>query len=47
MKYVVHEIYDLVEAKDWPAVKNAAIKLKYMRGIEDAAKAWPNSHFDH
>lgn len=47
METLVHQISNSVGAKDWSAVKSATIKLKYLRGIEDAAKAWPNSHFDH
>ena len=33
----IQEITDLVAQKDWPAVKAAAIKLKYLQGIEKAA----------
>lgn len=47
METLVQDISGLVGAKDWPAVKIATTRLKYLRGIEDAAKAWPNSHFDH
>ena len=38
----IQEITDLVAQKDWPAVKAAAIKLKYLQGIEKAAEAWPH-----
>lgn len=38
----LREITDLVAKKDWPAVKAAAIKLKYLEGIEKAAEAWPH-----
>lgn len=47
MDNVISNISDLVAAKDWAAVKEAATRLKYLRGIEDAAKAWPGSVFDH
>ncbi|EPT04332.1 hypothetical protein FOMPIDRAFT_1157455 [Fomitopsis schrenkii] len=39
---VIQEITDLVSQKDWLAVKTAAIKLRYLQGIEKAAEAWPH-----
>ncbi|TFY55578.1 hypothetical protein EVJ58_g8156 [Rhodofomes roseus] len=38
----MQEITELVGRKDWPAAKVAAIKLKYLQGIENAAAAWPH-----
>lgn len=43
----IQEIEKLVGQKDWPAVKTAAIKLKYLQGIDNAAAAWPNVFSDH
>ncbi|KAJ3552272.1 hypothetical protein NM688_g4236 [Phlebia brevispora] len=36
-----------VADKDWGAVKEATIRLKYLQGIDQAAQAWPNQPFDH
>jgi molecular chaperone HscB len=41
------EIEALVEKKAWEELKTAAIKLKYLQGIADAADAWPERVFDH
>lgn len=41
------QIESLVEHEDWPNLKTAAIKLKYLQGIADAAQAWPDRVFDH
>lgn len=35
------------EEKDWETAKKETIKLKYLQGIEAAAKAWPDSAHDH
>ncbi|CAL1695830.1 unnamed protein product [Somion occarium] len=43
----VHEISKLVAVKDWSGVLTAATKLKYLRGIDDAAREWPRSLHDH
>ncbi|KZT02713.1 Co-chaperone Hsc20 [Laetiporus sulphureus 93-53] len=47
IKETIDEIRHLVEKKDWPAVKEAAVKLKYLQGIEQAAAAWPHPFTDH
>lgn len=44
---MVREIEEIVENKDWPALRTAAIKLKYLEGIESAAAAWPNVEHGH
>ena len=41
------QIESLVDHEDWPNLKTAAIKLKYLQGIADAAQAWPDRVFDH
>ncbi|KAI0365256.1 Co-chaperone Hsc20 [Pilatotrama ljubarskyi] len=41
------EIEKLVAAKNWPALRTAAVKLKYLQGIESAAAAWPAVAHDH
>ncbi|RPD62931.1 Co-chaperone Hsc20 [Lentinus tigrinus ALCF2SS1-7] len=43
----LQEIEQLVGAKDWEALRTAAIKLKYLQGIESAAAAWPAVVHDH
>ena len=37
----VEEIEKIVGEKDWEALRTAAVKLKYLQGIESAAAAWP------
>jgi molecular chaperone HscB len=41
------ELSVAVAAKDWVAVRSAAVKLKYLQGIDHAAEAWPNQVSDH
>ncbi|KAF7791860.1 hypothetical protein EIP86_002884 [Pleurotus ostreatoroseus] len=36
-----------VTSKDWTSVKEYAVRLKYLQGIDLAAEAWPNQPFDH
>ena len=36
-----------VAAKDWSEVTSVATRLKYLQGIEQAARVWPNPLFDH
>ena len=36
-----------VTLKDWTSVKEYAVRLKYLQGIDLAAEAWPNQPFDH
>ncbi|OBZ80008.1 Iron-sulfur cluster co-chaperone protein HscB, mitochondrial [Grifola frondosa] len=43
----IQEIEHLVAVKDWPAVRAAAVKLKYLQGVDSAAEAWPNRSNDH
>ncbi|GBE77942.1 J-type co-chaperone JAC1, mitochondrial [Sparassis crispa] len=43
----IRDIEALVGAKDWPAVQAAAIKLKYLTGIDAAAASWPSHVHDH
>ena len=43
----LEEIERLVGSKDWEALHVAAVKLKYLQGIESAAAAWPASIHDH
>ncbi|KAI0335263.1 Co-chaperone Hsc20 [Cubamyces sp. BRFM 1775] len=43
----IQEIERLAANKDWPALRTAAIRLKYLQGIEYAAAAWPASMHDH
>ncbi|OCH96156.1 Co-chaperone Hsc20 [Obba rivulosa] len=47
MEEIIKEIEDLVGEKDWPAVRAATIKLRYLYGIDKAAEAWPSSFSDH
>ncbi|KAI0361610.1 Co-chaperone Hsc20 [Trametes cingulata] len=47
MQETLREIEKLVAAKDWPALRTAAVKLKYLQGIESAAAAWPAVASDH
>lgn len=47
MQETLQEIEQLVGAKDWEALRTAAIKLKYLQGIESAAAAWPAVVHDH
>ena len=47
MKTVIDNISTYVEGGNWEAVKKEAIKLKYMQGIDAAAKAWPNTPNNH
>ncbi|CCM07096.1 uncharacterized protein FIBRA_09423 [Fibroporia radiculosa] len=47
LEETVQEIEQLVGEKDWAAVKSAAVKLKYLQGIEQAAAAWPHRFNDH
>ncbi|OJT15832.1 hypothetical protein TRAPUB_3430 [Trametes pubescens] len=47
MQEVLQEIESVVAAKDWPALRTAAVKLKYLQGIESAAAAWPEVTHDH
>ncbi|TFK89954.1 hypothetical protein K466DRAFT_644648 [Polyporus arcularius HHB13444] len=44
---ILREIEQLAGAKDWEALRTAAIKLKYLQGIESAAAAWPAVVHDH
>ncbi|KAI0047835.1 Co-chaperone Hsc20 [Auriscalpium vulgare] len=41
------EIEALVESEDWDATRRAAVRLKYLQGIDDAVRSWPNAPFDH
>jgi molecular chaperone HscB len=47
MDELLGQIENFVEEEDWINLKTAAIKLKYLQGIADAADAWPNRVFDH
>ncbi|KAI0825125.1 Co-chaperone Hsc20 [Trametes gibbosa] len=44
---VLEEIKQLVAAKNWPALRKATVKLRYLRRIEVAAAAWPEVISDH
>ena len=44
---VVSEIEEHIGARNWEAAHKAAVKLKYLEGIEQAAKSWPSAPFDH
>lgn len=39
---VLQEIEDAVHQKNWSLTREAAVRLKYLQSIEDAAKEWPN-----
>ena len=41
------ELSAAIAEKDWPTVKELAIKLKYLQGIDLAAHTWPARPFDH
>lgn len=41
---MIDEIETLIEAKDWAAVKEATIRLKYLEGIERAAHAHEDAY---
>ncbi|KAH9849752.1 Co-chaperone Hsc20 [Lenzites betulinus] len=43
---VLEEITQLVAAKNWPALRKATVKLRYLRRIELAAAAWPDVTHD-
>ncbi|PIL31956.1 hypothetical protein GSI_06660 [Ganoderma sinense ZZ0214-1] len=43
----LREIERLVGSKDWESLRVAAVKLKYLQGIDSAAAAWPASVHDH
>ena len=43
----MREIVVIVENKDWETLRKAAVKLKYLQGIESAAATWPASVHDH
>ncbi|THH34132.1 hypothetical protein EUX98_g90 [Antrodiella citrinella] len=47
MNDVQEELSEFVAAKAWDRVSEAAIRLKYLQGIEQAARAWPNRAHDH
>ncbi|KAH9937696.1 uncharacterized protein B0H18DRAFT_1206488 [Fomitopsis serialis] len=40
LEETMQEVTELIGRKDWPAAKVAAIKLKYLQGIENAAEAY-------
>ncbi|KDQ63554.1 hypothetical protein JAAARDRAFT_169505 [Jaapia argillacea MUCL 33604] len=44
---VVEAIEECIGREDWEGAKKEAIRLRYLDGIQEAAKAWPNSVFDH
>ncbi|TFK41153.1 hypothetical protein BDQ12DRAFT_646959 [Crucibulum laeve] len=44
MKQTVKEIESLVEKHSWSELKAAAIRLRYLEGIERAAKQWLDNH---
>lgn len=44
IKETLEEIERAVHAKDWTLTREAAVRLKYWQGIEDAAREWPNVH---
>ena len=39
LKEVYAEIEELIERKEWKQASDAVVKLKYLEGIESAAKA--------
>ena len=47
LQETIGEIETLVGQKDWLAAQTAAVKLKYLKGIETAAAAWPERAHDH
>lgn len=47
IREVLEEIDELVGRKDWRALRTAAVKLKYLEGIESAGAAWPERVHDH
>lgn len=40
MRQSIEQIKTLIERKDWPQAKAAAIRLRYQQGIDRAAKKW-------
>ena len=46
MEEVLRDMVVIVESKDWEKLRKAAVKLKYLQGIEFAAAAWPASVHD-
>jgi molecular chaperone HscB len=36
----IAELTSLIEKRDWPRVKSATIRLRYLQGIDRAAKNW-------
>ncbi|EAU92996.2 hypothetical protein CC1G_06716 [Coprinopsis cinerea okayama7 len=40
----IKELEKLVEEEDWPAAKLGAIRLRYLQGIQRAAKRWLDNH---
>ncbi|KAI8995636.1 Co-chaperone Hsc20 [Trametes punicea] len=47
VRETIKEIEQLVAEKNWPALRTAAIKLRYLQGIDSAANAWPAIVHDH
>ncbi|KAI0322333.1 hypothetical protein OF83DRAFT_1094751 [Amylostereum chailletii] len=47
MKDCLNDIEQLVASQDWDGARGAAVRLRYLQGIEDAAKSWPATPFDH
>ncbi|KAF8973927.1 hypothetical protein BDZ97DRAFT_1648348 [Flammula alnicola] len=44
IKRTIDEITKLVEQQDWPQVKSATIRLRYLDGIHRAAKRWMDNN---
>ncbi|KAF9009475.1 hypothetical protein BDQ17DRAFT_1348174 [Cyathus striatus] len=40
----VKQLEDLIGKQDWPRVKTTAVELRYLEGIETAAKKWLDNH---
>ncbi|KAF8168094.1 hypothetical protein B0H34DRAFT_645051 [Crassisporium funariophilum] len=40
----VEELGSLIEKQEWPKVKSVAIRLRYLEGIDRAAKLWMDNH---
>jgi molecular chaperone HscB len=43
-----NQLESLIGEKQWESAKAATIRLRYLSGIDEAARAWPNrSDSDH
>jgi molecular chaperone HscB len=44
IQHTVTELEALVGREQWESVKDAAVRLRYLEGIDRAAKKWMDNH---